>query len=125
MKRMGSFSSEKAVIVGGNLLDTLCAQLQKLMSYALGEQDLVMLQHRFVVKWPDHTTVRYIYPSNVILADNRGQEIFTSTLKLLGDPSGFSAMARSVGVTCGIATQLLLDGHPALCKPGVLAPYMK
>lgn len=34
-------------------------------------------------------------------------------------------MALSVGVTCGIATQLLIDGHSALCKPGVLAPYMK
>jgi saccharopine dehydrogenase (NADP+, L-glutamate forming) len=34
-------------------------------------------------------------------------------------------MALSVGVTCGIASQLLLDGHPALKKPGVLAPYKK
>jgi saccharopine dehydrogenase (NADP+, L-glutamate forming) len=32
-------------------------------------------------------------------------------------------MALSVGVTCRIATQLLLDNHPALRKPGVLAPY--
>jgi saccharopine dehydrogenase (NADP+, L-glutamate forming) len=34
-------------------------------------------------------------------------------------------MALSVGVTCGIAAQLLLDGHPAFTKPGVLAPYEK
>ena len=34
-------------------------------------------------------------------------------------------MSLAVGVTCGIATQLLLDGHPALSKPGVLAPYKK
>lgn len=34
-------------------------------------------------------------------------------------------MALSVGVTCGIATQLLLDGHPALNVPGVYAPYTK
>ena len=34
-------------------------------------------------------------------------------------------MALSVGVTCGIAAQLLLDGHPALRKLGVLAPYTK
>ena len=26
-------------------------------------------------------------------------------------------------MTCGIATQLLLDGHKALNVPGVLAPY--
>ena len=34
-------------------------------------------------------------------------------------------MAKSVGVTCGVATQLLLDGHKALNVPGVLAPYKK
>jgi saccharopine dehydrogenase (NADP+, L-glutamate forming) len=34
-------------------------------------------------------------------------------------------MALSVGVTCGIATQLLIDRHPAVCKPGVRAPYTK
>lgn len=32
-------------------------------------------------------------------------------------------MARSVGVTCAVATQSLLDGLPALNTPGVLAPY--
>lgn len=32
-------------------------------------------------------------------------------------------MALSVGVTCGIATQLLLDGAPAVRKAGVHAPY--
>lgn len=34
-------------------------------------------------------------------------------------------MPLSVGMTCGIATQLLLDGHPAFNKPGVHAPYKK
>ena len=46
-------------------------------------------------------------------------------MELLGDPNGYSGMSRSVGVTCGIATQLLLDGHPAIRIPGVLAPYTK
>lgn len=54
-----------------------------------------------------------------------GQNTITSTLELFGDPNGYSGMAKSVGVTCGIATQLLLDGLPALNKPGVLAPYTK
>jgi saccharopine dehydrogenase (NADP+, L-glutamate forming) len=34
-------------------------------------------------------------------------------------------MAWSVGLTCGIATQLLLDGHHEVEKPGVWAPYTK
>ena len=57
MKWMGILSSEKAVIVGHNLLDTLCAQLQKLMSFKSGERDLVMLQHKFVVEWANGENV--------------------------------------------------------------------
>jgi hypothetical protein len=39
--------------VGGDLLDTLCARLEKLMSFGPGERDLIMLQHKFVVEWSD------------------------------------------------------------------------
>ncbi|KAJ9162102.1 hypothetical protein NKR19_g1614 [Coniochaeta hoffmannii] len=35
------------------------------------------------------------------------------------------AMALSVGATCGVATQLLLDRHPAFTKPGIHAPYSR
>jgi hypothetical protein len=56
---MGIFSSKKATVAGGNLLDTLCAQLGKLMSFRPGERDLVMLQHKFVVEWSDHKMVRF------------------------------------------------------------------
>ena len=36
---------------------------------------------------------------------------------------GHSAMALTVGLPCGIATQLVLDG--VINKPGILAPYTK
>jgi saccharopine dehydrogenase (NADP+, L-glutamate forming) len=52
-------------------------------------------------------------------------DTITSTLELLGDPNGYSGMSRSVGITCGIATQMLLNGDSAFTKPGVLAPYTK
>jgi saccharopine dehydrogenase (NADP+, L-glutamate forming) len=58
MRWMGILSSERATVVGGNLLDTLCAQLEKLMSFNPGERDLVMLQHKFVVEWSDQRMVR-------------------------------------------------------------------
>lgn len=35
----------------------------------------------------------------------------------------YSAMASSAGVTCGIATQFVLDKHPAFSTPGIHAPY--
>ncbi|KAH7198719.1 saccharopine dehydrogenase [Fusarium flagelliforme] len=92
----------------GNLLDTLSAQLDQICSYQPGERDLVMLQHKFVVEWKDGT-----------------KDTITSTLELFGGPGGYSAMAKGVGLTCGIATQLLLDGNPAFNKPGILAPYSR
>jgi saccharopine dehydrogenase-like NADP-dependent oxidoreductase len=51
------------------------------------------------------------------------QQILTSTLEQYGDPSGHSAMALTVGVPCGIATQLVLDG--VISATGVQAPYTK
>lgn len=57
LKWMGILSSENATIRGGNLLDTLCAQLEKLMSFGSGECDLVMFQHKFVVDLQDGSVV--------------------------------------------------------------------
>ncbi|KAF8129850.1 Saccharopine dehydrogenase-domain-containing protein [Boletus edulis] len=106
LRWIGLFSTAKVVPRGKNLLDTLCAQLEGLMKYEQGERDLVMLQHKFVVEWADGT-----------------EQTLTSTLEQYGSPSGHSAMALTVGLPCGIATQLVLDG--VINTPGVLAPYTK
>ncbi|KAK7454487.1 hypothetical protein VKT23_011242 [Stygiomarasmius scandens] len=111
---IGMFSEEKVktrAAAGAqhpNLLDTLCARLEELMKYEAGERDYVMLQHRFVVQWQDGKV-----------------ETLTSTLEAYGAPlgSGHSAMALTVGLPCGIATQLVLDG--VLKMKGVHAPYSK
>ncbi|KZW03319.1 hypothetical protein EXIGLDRAFT_636498, partial [Exidia glandulosa HHB12029] len=104
LKWIGLFSSEKVQPRAGNLLDTLCAVLEARMAYGPGERDLVMLQHKFIVEYADGK-----------------KETITSTLERLGDPTGHSAMALLVGVPCGIAVQLVLDG--VFKTPGVLAPY--
>lgn len=106
LKWIGLFSSEKVQPRAGNLLDTLCAALETRMSYGPGERDLVLLQHKFVVEYADGK-----------------KETITSTLERLGEPSGHSAMALTVGVPCGIAVQLVLDG--VLSTPGIQAPYDK
>nr|ULF48218.1 spermidine synthase 2 [Ganoderma lucidum] len=136
LRWIGLFSQEgKATVRGGTLLDTLCARLETLMAYAPGERDFVMLQHKFVVEWADGRTVRirislsfssFFFFSVVAGADgctDRLQDTITSTLEAYGDPAGHSAMALYVGVPCGIAVQLVLDGK--LSTPGVLAPYSK
>ncbi|KAI4518192.1 spermine synthase [Schizophyllum commune Loenen D] len=104
MRWIGLFSDDPAPVRSGNLLDTLCARLEEIMAFEPGERDLVLLQHKFVVEWP-----------------NREEETFTSTLEQYGSPIGHSAMSFLVGTPCGIAAQLMLDG--IISKPGILAPY--
>jgi len=48
------------------------------------------------------------------------KEVRTSTLVEYGDPKGYSAMAKLVGVPCAVAVQQVLDGK--ITQKGVLAP---
>ncbi|KAH8925142.1 saccharopine dehydrogenase [Atractiella rhizophila] len=105
----GFLSSNPAKIVRSNMLDTLCALFESKMSLEKGDRDLVVLQHKFIVENADGS-----------------RETRTSTLIDFGAPTGSidggsSSMARLVGVPCGIAVQLVLDGK--LKRPGVWAPY--
>ncbi|PKX92643.1 saccharopine dehydrogenase (NADP+, L-glutamate-forming) [Aspergillus novofumigatus IBT 16806] len=73
------------------------------MQYGPGERDMVMLQHKFGIEHKDGS-----------------KETRTSTLVEYGDPKGYSAMAKTVGVPCGVAVKLVLDG--TISQKGVLAP---
>ncbi|KAK1233714.1 hypothetical protein PQX77_003116, partial [Marasmius sp. AFHP31] len=79
---------------------------------------------------------REFSPNAMLQPDVRGdahswpdgmEEVRTSTLEAYGAPlgSGYSAMAQTVGVPCGIATQLVLDGAWKGKVLGVTAPYTK
>lgn len=102
LKWVGIFSDEK-IIPRGNPLDTLCATLEKKMQFEDGERDFVMLQHKFEIEHKDGR-----------------KETRTSTLCEYGDPKGYSAMAKTVGVPCGVAVKQVLDG--TISEKGVLAP---
>ena len=102
LRWIGIFSDEK-VTPRGNPLDTLCATLEKKMEFAEGERDFVMLQHKFAIEHKDGS-----------------REVRTSTLCEYGDPAGYSAMAKLVGVPCGVAVKQVLDG--TISEKGVLAP---
>lgn len=102
LKWIGLFSNEK-IEPRGNPLDTLCATLEKKMQYEEGERDFVMLQHKFGITHANGT-----------------KETRTSTLCEYGDPKGYSAMARLVGVPCAVAVQQVLDGK--ISQRGVIAP---
>lgn len=92
-KWLGLFSSTPAT-PRGTPLDTLCATLEAKMEYGPNERDLVFLQHRFEIENKDSS-----------------KKTVTSTGVWFGEPNGVTAMARTVGVPCGVATQLILDGE--------------
>ncbi|MCJ1293912.1 Saccharopine dehydrogenase [NADP(+), L-glutamate-forming] [Xylographa carneopallida] len=102
LRWIGLFSDEK-IIPRSTPLDTLCATLEPKMQYGPGERDLVMLQHKFEIEHKDGS-----------------KETRTSTLCDYGDPSGYSAMAKLVGVPCAVAVKLVLDG--TISETGILAP---
>jgi saccharopine dehydrogenase (NADP+, L-glutamate forming) len=97
------FSPDVKITPRGNPLDTLCATLEQKMQYEAGERDMVMLQHRFEI---EHVGGK--------------KETRTSTLVEYGDPKGYSAMAKLVGIPCAVACIMVLDGR--ISKKGVLAP---
>lgn len=104
LRWIGLFSKTETVTPRDNLLDTLCATLEAKMQYGAEERDMVMLQHKFEIENKDGS-----------------KETRTSTLLDYGVPGGVSSMARLVGVPCGVAVQLVLDGK--ISTRGVLAPY--
>lgn len=95
--------SDKKITPKGNALDTLCATLEELMQYEEGERDCVILQHKFGIEWANGET-----------------ETRTSTLVDIGDPNGYSSMAKLVGIPCAVAVQQIFDG--VLTKKGLVAP---
>ncbi|KAI3631703.1 hypothetical protein MIR68_010176 [Amoeboaphelidium protococcarum] len=103
VKWLGLLSDNAKVQPRGNYLDTLCALLEKKMAYGEGERDLVFLQHRFDIENKDGSK-KTIY----------------STMIEYGVPGGYTAMAKTVGIPCGIAVQQILDGK--LTEKGVIAP---
>lgn len=121
---MGLFSNETAP-VQGTLLDTIAVHLAGMISLGPDERDLVVLQHRVVAEWSDGHTVSSVADPLGRVLTRPPQETHTATLEMLGDVHGHRAMATLVGTTCGIATQLFLDGCQPLSKPGLLAPYTK
>ena len=90
-------------------LDSFCALLLDKLSYQDGESDLVVLQHKFIIKKPDGS-----------------KYYLTSTLTREGDPQsmgGYSAMACTVGCPVAMAAQMIADGE--INQIGLVLPIVK
>lgn len=106
MNWVGCFSDEIMVAQKSCSIDVLCDLFLKKLSYKSQEKDMVILQHKFVIKKPDGS--RYF---------------ISSVLKEIGNPNGYSAMAKTVGFPIGMAAQLIADGK--IFTKGLLLPVSK
>jgi len=84
----------------------MSAHLAGRLNYAKGERDMILMRHEVTVKWPD----------------NR-RELKGINLVNYGDPNGYTAMAKTVGYPCAIATKMVLDGE--IQKKGAVLPFTK
>jgi len=66
---------------------------------------MILLHHEFIIEYP-----------------SKKKESFTTTLIEYGDPEGYTAMAKTVGVPVAIAAQLILNGQ--IKVKGVYAPLI-
>ena len=85
-------------------IDILTARMLDKMQYALGERDMLILQHQFEAAMPD------------------GNEHIVSTMVDFGIPHGYTSMARTVGLPAAIAVKLILHGEIDLT--GVQVPVV-
>jgi len=86
-------------------LDTLSLYLSKQLAYDTEERDLVVLRHDIGIVWPSGERER------------RGINFIC-----YGDSNGYSAMAKTVGYPCAIATQMVLAGE--IQQKGMVLPFV-
>lgn len=103
MVQLGLLSEEKVEKLG-TPLDTLSHHLANVLSYEPDERDMVLMRHEVIIKWPDNRR------------ENRG-----INLVCYGDPEGYSAMAKTVGFPCAIATRMVLDKE--IQRKGMVLPF--
>ncbi len=95
---------------GATVLESLAELMLERMSYAAGERDMIVMQHRFEAAFDGGAE------------GGERVERLSSTMVVLGDPQGHSAMARTVSLPVAIAARLVLDG--TIAATGVQVPVV-
>uniref|UniRef100_A0A6A7FUG5 Alpha-aminoadipic semialdehyde synthase n=1 Tax=Hirondellea gigas TaxID=1518452 RepID=A0A6A7FUG5_9CRUS len=85
-------------------LDTLSYYLSKKLAFKPGERDLVVLRHDIGILWPNGT-----------------REMRGINLVCYGESNGYSAMAKTVGYPCAVATDMVLSGE--IQQRGMVLPF--
>lgn len=96
----------------GDAADAFCSLLTNRLSLKPGEHDLIVMHHDFEFEYPD---------------ENFRRERHVSSLLAFGDNSA-TAMAKTVGFTAAIGTDLVLDGfldkHRGVATPMLREVYL-
>jgi len=96
LRYLGLFSKEKIGIDVDTIADAMIHLIRAKLQMPPGARDIVILMHELDV----------IYPEDPVR-----KERLTSTMIEYGDPNGFTAIAKTVGMPIAIATELLLTGR--------------
>lgn len=102
---LGLFSDNK-LPRKDSMMDSLSDLLEEKLVYENGEKDMIVLQHTFKVKF------------------NEEKKTIRSTMVVIGEPNGDSAMSRTVGIPAAIGTEMILNGDLEGCS-GVMIPTSK
>jgi len=86
-------------------LDALCSAMLKRMVYKDGQKDMILMQHKFTVEYPE----------------TKKREYITSTMTSYGEPNGDTAMSRTVSFPVAIAIRLVLEKKVKL-SAGIYIP---
>lgn len=120
LKWLGLLANKKTGVAGDTAADAMIHLLRTKLALKPGERDMVVLFHELEVAYPQE--------------ENRREKI-TSTLVAFGEPDGFTAMSKTVGLPAALAASLILDGvipltgshiptHPSIYEP-ILAELEK
>ena len=113
LRWLGLFSQTPVGIEGDSVAEALSHLLQEKLVLKKGERDMVVLVHELDVCYPE---------------ENNRREKVISTFIEYGQPDGFTAMSKTVGLPAAIATHLILADelpmtgshiptHPAIYGP--------
>jgi saccharopine dehydrogenase (NADP+, L-glutamate forming)/spermidine synthase len=89
---LGLFGNADIPFDRGAPIDVLVSLFQEKLQYALGERDMIVMQHHFIIEHSDHS-----------------HEHARSTLIDYGIPNGDSSMSRTVALPAAIASHMILS----------------
>ena len=115
LRWLGLFSDQPTGCAGDTAAAMLVDMLRAKLSLPEGDRDMVVLKHQVDVEY-----------------DTKDAERVVSTMVVPGEPGGFTAMSKTVGMPAALGVQMILRGelnlrgshiptHPSIYKPVLAA----